>query len=303
MTCRSAGLVLLLGSFLTTSPSRAGADAPLPQILKNVGFDQRLNEPIPLDTAFRDEEGRDVKIGDYFGKQPVIVVMAYFRCPMLCTQVLNGLVEGLRQTDLTMGKDFRVITVSFDPTDSPKMAAAKKQSYVRAYGEPEVAADWHFLTGRRESIDRRAQAIGFRYAYDERSDQYAHPAGIVLLTPGGRISRYFYDVHFSGRDLRLGLVEASQNKIGTAIDQVLLFCFHYDPTAGRYGAAILNFVRVGGVLTMIGLVLLFVGLRRGERRRIAFVAPPGSDALLGLIADRSLSTTAPGALSAGDHAG
>jgi protein SCO1/2 len=267
MTRRTAAALVLVGSLLTTAPPRALADPALPQVLKDVGFDQRLNESIPLDATFRDEDGREVKLGEYFGAQPVVLVMAYFRCPMLCTQVLNGLVEGLRESRLTIGKDFRVVTVSFDPSDSPKMAAAKKKNYVRAYADPQAAADWHFLTGNQESIDRLARAVGFRYAYDAASDQYAHAAGIVVLTPAGRVSRYFYDVHFSGRDLRLGLVEASQNRIGTAIDQVLLFCFHYDPTAGRYGAAILNFVRAGGVLTVICLGLLFAGLMRGERRR------------------------------------
>jgi protein SCO1/2 len=258
---------MLLVAMLCCVLSRAQADPALPPILKKVGFDQRLNESIPLDVTFLDEDGRQVKLGEYFGAQPVVLVMAYYRCPMLCTQVLNGLVEGLRESKLTIGKDFRVVTVSFDPSDSPKMAVAKKKTYVRAYADPQAAADWHFLTGTQASIDRLALAIGFRYAYDAASDQYAHAAGIVVLTPAGRISRYFYDVHYAGRDLRLGLVEASQNRIGTAIDQVMLFCFHYDPTAGRYGTAIMNFVRAGGVLTMLALGLFFALLRRGERRR------------------------------------
>jgi protein SCO1 len=267
MTARTGVAFVLVGALLSGALPRAAADPALPQILKGVGFDQRLNESIPLEATFLDEDGRPVKLSEYFGAKPVVLVMAYYRCPMLCTQVLNGLVEGLRESQLTMGKDFRVVTVSFDPSDSPKMAAAKKKNYVRAYADPQAAADWHFLTGTQASIDRLAQAVGFRYAYDPASDQYAHAAGIVVLTPTGRISRYFYDVHYSGRDLRLGLVEASQNRIGTAIDQIMLFCFHYDPTAGRYGAAIMNFVRVGGVLTMICLGLMFAGLRRGERRR------------------------------------
>ena len=271
MTHRLAA-ACVVGALLAAGMPRALADPALPPILKNVGFDQRLNESIPLDVTFRDEEGREVKLGDYFGTQPVVLTMAYFRCPMLCTQVLNGLVEGLRETELTIGKDFRVLTVSFDPSDSAKMAAAKKKNYIRAYADPQAAADWHFLTGSQPSIDRLAQAIGFRYAYDPASDQYAHAAGIVVLTPAGKISRYFYDVHYPGRDLRLGLVEASQNRIGSAIDQVLLFCFHYDPTAGRYGAAVMNFVRAGGVLTVIVLGLFFAVLIRGEKRRRLLVA-------------------------------
>jgi protein SCO1 len=275
MTRQSAATFVLVACLMTAAVPRASADPALPPILKNVSFDQRLNEAIPLDVTFRDDEGREVKLGDYFDGRPVVLAMAYFRCPMLCTQVLNGLVEGLRETELTIGKDFRVLTVSFDPSDSPKMAAAKKKNYVRAYADPKASDDWHFLTGTQASIDRLAQAIGFRYAYDAPSDQYAHAAGIVVLTPAGRISRYFYDVHYPGRDLRLGLVEASQNKIGTAIDQVLLFCFHYDPTAGRYGAAVMNFVRAGGVLTLIGLGVMFAALMRGERRRrLLFPAGP-----------------------------
>ena len=267
MIRRTVTACVLSGLVLASAARRASADPALPALLKSVGIDQRLNESIPLDVTFHDEDGREVKLGDYFGSKPVVLVMAYFRCPMLCTQVLNGLVEGLRETELTIGKDFRVLTVSFDPSDSPKMAAAKKANYIRAYADPQAAADWHFLTGTKPSIDRLAQSIGFRYAYDAESDQYAHAAGIVLLTPAGRISRYFYDVHYSGRDLRLGLVEASQNRIGTAIDQVLLFCFHYDPTAGRYGAAVMNFVRAGGVLTVICLGVMFAVLMRGEGRR------------------------------------
>ncbi len=272
MICRAAGLVAIVCVLLLSWPAVSRAGAPLPPILKQVTFEQRLNETVPLETPFHDEAGHDVKLGDYFGAQPVVLVMAYFRCPMLCTQVLNGLVEGLRESELTIGKDFRVVTISFDPSDSPRMAAAKKANYVRAYADPRAAADWHFLTGSKESIDRVARAIGFRYAYDEASDQYAHAAGIVVLTPEGKISRYFYDVHYPGRDLRLGLVEASQNRIGTAIDQVLLFCFHYDPTAGRYGAAVLNFVRAGGVLTVMVLAVFFAVMMRGERRRRGLLA-------------------------------
>jgi protein SCO1/2 len=297
MTNRTAATLLLTGALVFGLMRRTEAESALPQILKGVGFDQKLNESIPLDVSFRDETGREVKLADYFDGKPVVLAMAYFRCPMLCTQVLNGLVEGLRETNLAMGKDYRVLTVSFDPSDSPKMAAAKRKNYIRAYGDPEAAQDWHFLTGPQASIERLAHAIGFRYAYDPLSDQYAHVAGIVVLTPAGRISRYFYDVHYSGRDLRLGLVEASQNHIGTAIDQVLLFCFHYDPTAGRYGAAIMNFVRVGGVLTVITLILFFYGLRRGERRRpnpLAGVAAAGGGPIL---------NAAPGVRSHWDVAG
>lgn len=243
------------------------AQTVLPNILKKVGFDQRLNAHVPLDLPFTDDEGEHVTLGKYFGDRPVVLVMAYYRCPMLCTQVLNGLVQGLRETPFTAGKDFEVVTVSFDPHETTDLAAAKKRSYLHSYGKPDSANGWHFLTGDQESITRLTRAVGFRYQYDALSDQYAHAAGIMLLTPTGKISRYFYDVHYSGRDLRLGLVEASRNKIGSPIDQILLFCFHYDPTAGKYGAAIMNLIRAGGVLTMLCLGLMFGLLVRGERAR------------------------------------
>ena len=244
------------------------AQTVLPKILRNVGFDQRLNEQVPLDIPFVDDEGQPVTLGKYFGdSKPVILVLAYYRCPMLCTQVLNGLVQGMREMPFTIGKEFRVVTVSFDPHETTEMAAAKRRTYLHSYGKPEAAEGWHFLTGSEQSISRLTRAVGFRFAYDPLSDQFAHAAGIVLLTPAGKISRYFYDIHYSGRDLRLGLVEASRNKIGSPIDQILLFCFHYDPTAGKYGAAIMNFVRAGGVLTVIGLGVMFGLLMRGEKRR------------------------------------
>jgi protein SCO1 len=267
---RRIGANLVLSAVFAGSLASAGvalSQTVLPKALQNVGFDQRLNERVPLDLSFTDDEGEHVKLAKYFGQKPVVLVLAYFRCPMLCTQVLNGLVQGLRETPFTAGKEFDVVTVSFDPNETTDMAAAKKRTYVHAYGRPDAAAGWHFLTGDQQSISRLTHAIGFRYAYDAQSDQYAHAAGIVILTPSGKISRYFYDVHYSGRDLRLGLVEASQNKIGSPIDQVLLFCFHYDPTAGKYGATIMNFVRAGGVLTMVGLGVMIGLLARGERKR------------------------------------
>jgi protein SCO1 len=258
-----------LSLFLSHSIARdLPAQTVLPKILRNVGFDQRLNEQVPLDIPFVDDEGQPVTLGKYFGdNKPVILVLAYYRCPMLCTQVLNGLVQGMREMPFSVGKEFRVVTVSFDPHETTEMAAAKRRTYLHSYGKPEAAEGWHFLTGSEQSISRLTRAVGFRFAYDPLSDQFAHAAGIVLLTPTGKISRYFYDIHYSGRDLRLGLVEASRNKIGSPIDQILLFCFHYDPTAGKYGAAIMNLVRAGGVLTVIALGVMFGLLMRGEKRR------------------------------------
>jgi protein SCO1/2 len=247
--------------------SVARGQSTLPPSLVGVGFDQHLNEQVPLDLAFVDERGRQVRLNDYFHGKPVILVLAYYRCPMLCTMVLNGLVRGLMDVSFTAGRDFEVVVVSFDPREKPELAAAKKKTYVDRYGREEASEGWHFLTGEPEAIAAITRAIGFRYAYDAQRDQYAHASGIVMLTPAGRIARYFYDVQFRPRDLRLGLVEASQGKIGSAVDQVLLFCFHYEPTEGRYGAAIMRFVRIGGALSMVGLVA-FVALlsKRGTRR-------------------------------------
>lgn len=271
-----AGLVV---SFMTVSAARA--DAQLPASLQGVAFDQRLNQPVPLDAVFRDETGHTVKLGDYFGEKPVILLLVQYRCPMLCGQMLNGLVRALLDVPLDMGKDFDVVTVSFDPREKPELAAAKKKSYLERYGRRGAEEGWHFLTGEQGEIDRLCAATGFRYRYDAVHDQYAHASGIMVLTPGGKIARYFYDIQYSARDLRLGLVEASQGKIGTAGDQVLLFCFHYDPVEGKYGPAVMNIVRVAGVLTVLGIGCLFVVLRRQERRKAGLSAASNSGVAAG----------------------
>jgi protein SCO1/2 len=247
----------------------AGQAQPvLPPVLRDVGFDQRLDEQVPLDLTFRDETGRPVQLREYFGRKPVILVLAYYRCPMLCTEVLNGVVRALLEMSLTVGKDFNVLTVSFDPREMPDLAAAKKKTYLERYGRPGAEEGWHFLTGDPEPIKRLTAAVGFRYVYDELHEQYAHPSGIMVLTPAGKISRYFYDVRYSPGDLRLGLVEASENRIGSPVDQVLLYCFHYDPVEGKYGPAVMNFVRLGGVLTLLALGWFMFVLWRHERHRI-----------------------------------
>ena len=258
---------VLLLALLALGASTARAETKLPRSLEGVGFDQKLNEPLPLDLTFRDEAGRSICLGEYFHGKPVILVLAYYRCPMLCTQVLNGLVRGMLDIPFKAGRDFEVVTVSFDPRETPEMAAAKKQTYLERYGRPGSANGWHFLTGAEGEIKRLTDAVGFRYRYDARHDQYAHAGGIVLLTPTGKVSRYFYDVRFSPRDLRLGLVEASENRIGSLADQVLLFCFHYDPEEGRYGPAVMRLVRLGGVLTVLSIAIFTVVLWRKERRR------------------------------------
>ncbi len=226
---------------------------------KKVGFDQRLDEQVPLDLAFTDETGNSVKLSDYFGQKPVILVLAYYRCPMLCTQVLNGLTKSLRELNFTVGKEFTVLTVSFDPRETPELAAAKKKTYLDSYGRPGAEEGWHFLTGKQPAIDALTKAVGFRYAYDAKNDQFVHAAGIVILTPKGKISRYFRDIAFPVRDLRLGLVESSANKIGSPTDQILLYCCHYDPETGTYTASILNLVRAAGV-AMVGVLAGMVGL-------------------------------------------
>jgi protein SCO1/2 len=241
------------------------AESGLPPILRQVGFDQRLNEQVPLDLQFRDEAGQTVQLGDYFTTKPVILVLAYYRCPMLCTEVLNGLVRALLDVPFAMGKDYEVVTVSFDPRETPEMAAAKKRTYLDRFGRPGAEAGWHFLTGDETAITRLTEAVGFRYTYDPTNDQFAHASGIMVLTPQGKLSRYFFDVNYTPRDLRLGLVEASTNKIGSPVDQVLLFCFHYDPAQGKYGAAVMNFVRLGGAVTLLGVGALIGGLWRQER--------------------------------------
>lgn len=235
-------------------------------LLKKVGIDQRIGQQLPLSSAFTDENGRPVKLGDYFGKRPVVMALVYYDCPMLCTYVLNGLTATLKTMSFTPGKDFDVVAISIDPTENHLIAQAKKDVYVRNYGRPETAAGWHFLTGDDTSIHAVADAIGFHYAYDPILKQYAHGAAIYVATPGGEIARYFLGLDYASRDLRFALVEASNNRLGTVVDQALLLCYHYDPTTGKYGAATLLAVRIGFIATVVGLLsFIFVSLRR-ERR-------------------------------------
>ncbi len=235
-----------------------------PELLKDVGIDQRLNDEIPLDLSFRDEHGRTVELAQYFGSKPVILTLVYYNCPMLCTQVLNGLDRSLKLIPMDLGKDFNVVTVSIDPTERPVLAEAKQAMYTGMYGRPGAAEGWHFLTGDQPQIQRLAQAVGFRYAYDSESKQFAHASVIMVLTPEGRLSRYFYGVQYPERDLRLGLEEASQGKISSAVDQILLFCYHYDPHTGRYGLLISRVIQLAGAATvLIGGIFLFF-LFRGE---------------------------------------
>ena len=256
-------------------PSHAAAQGALPMqepgdparakpgILSKIGIDQRLNHQLPLDLPFVDENGKDVRLGDFFGKRPVLLALVYYECPMLCTQVLNGVTGALKAISFDVGKDFDVVAVSINPREGPGLAAQKKQAYVERYGRPQTAPGWHFLTGREENIQTLAAAVGFRYAYDEEIKQYAHGAGVELITPKGVIARYFYGIEYSPRDIRLGVIEASEERIGSPIDSVLLLCYHYDPTTGKYGAAAIRLVRIGAVLTIAAFgTFLFVSLRR-----------------------------------------
>lgn len=269
---------LLLALWCTRSAlaAAAGAQPQVPPALQNVGFDQHLNEQVPLDLQFKDENANDVQLGDYFGQKPVILVLAYYRCPMLCTLVLNGVVSAMREMPFTLGKEYNVVTVSFDPRETPDLAAVKRKNYLASYGVPGTGEGWHFLTGKPEAIRKLTSAVGFRYLYDARQDQYIHTSGILILTPQGKISRYFYGIQFPARDVRLALVEASAGKIGSPTDQILLYCFHFDPQTGKYSANILSLVRMLGVASLAATVgLVWVLWWRGKRRS----SPPKQAAL------------------------
>jgi protein SCO1 len=234
-----------------------------PKMLENVGIDQRLNEQLPLDITLRDESGRAVRLGDYFGSKPVMLSLVYYSCPQLCNQVLNGLTSSLKTlTAFDIGKEFNVVTVSFDARETPELASEKKKTYLEWYKRPGAAEGWHFLTGDQAAIDKLTEAVGFHYNYDPATNQYAHASGIMVATPRGKLARYFYGVEYSASDLRLGLVEASENKIGTPIDNVILYCFHYDPASGKYGLAVVNLIRLGGAVTVVGMIAFLLLLRR-----------------------------------------
>jgi protein SCO1 len=248
---------------LTMFSNSALSQSQLPEGLRNVGIDQRLNEQLPLDIEFRNEEGRLVTLGEFFHDKPVVLSLVYHECPMLCNEVLEGMLRAFRVLRFDVGKEFQVLTVSFNPREDAALARSAKESYLRRYKREGAAQGWHFLTGDQTSIDRITKAVGFRYRYDAQKNQYAHAGGIMVLTPEGRLSRYFYGIEFAPKDLRLGLVEASENKIGSIVDQVLLFCYHYDPVTGKYGLVILTTMRIAGVLFVLGLgAYVFVMLRR-----------------------------------------
>jgi protein SCO1/2 len=253
------------------APDDAGDPAKAkPGLLSKIGIDQHLNQQVPLDLTFTDETGHEVPLSTFFGQRPVVLAMVYYECPMLCTQVLNGMVAALGVINFDVGREYDVIAVSINPKEGPGLAAQKKQAYLERYKRPQTAAGWHFLTGKEENIQRLASAVGFRYAFDEHIQQYAHGAGIEILTPKGVLSKYFYGIEFSARDIRFGLIEASDEHIGSPIDDALLLCYHYDPSTGKYGTAVIDAVRIGAVATVLAfLTFLFVSLRKERAHRDA----------------------------------
>lgn len=280
MNCRSnirtmAATVFLFASacaWAQAAPKEELGQAPAnqkPSILDQVGIDQHLNQQIPLDLSFVDENGQPVQLRQYFGQKPVIMTMVYFQCPMLCSQVLSGLTYAMNgMSSFNIGREFNMVTVSFDPRDTPQSAMENKERYLKRYRRGGSDQGWHFLVGKKEQIESLAQALGFRYAWDEENQQFAHASGIMLLTPDGRIAQYYYGIEYDPRNIRLGLVEASKGKIGTIVDQLLLYCYHYDPRQGRYGATIFNILRISALATVLvlgGFVLIMVRRERGSR--------------------------------------
>jgi protein SCO1/2 len=250
-----------------TVPGNVGpTSATMPPALQNVGFEPPLNGQMPLDLHFQDETGRDVQLGEFFGQKPVVLAFVYYNCPMLCDQIQMGVIGTLRMLSFNPGRDYQVVFVSFDTRETPEMAAAKKKTALAHFRRPETVSGWHFLTGSKESIEAATSAANFRFRFDAKSNLFAHASGVLVLTPDGRISRYFYGVEYPGRDMRLGLVDASAGKIGSPIDHVLLFCYHYDPSSATYSASILKIVRLGGILTVLCIAGGIFIFRRREIR-------------------------------------
>lgn len=255
------GCVLLLGAL------ELPAQYPRPSITKGVDIQQKLNSPVPLDLIFRDESGQAVPLRTYFGDKPVVLQFVYFKCPSLCPLSLHEAVTSLRRVPLEPGRDYDVVVVSFDPAETPALASEKKAGYAKEFGRAGFDAGWHFLTGSQESISRLASAAGFRYRWDDRTRQFIHAGGIMVATPEGKMSRYFYGIQYSPADLRMALVDASQHKIGSPVDYVLLFCFHYDATQGKYTLAIVNVLKIAGCLTVLLLAGLLYLLMRNDRKQ------------------------------------
>lgn len=270
MRKRSNWLALVApGFWLLASSLSASAQPGMPAAFQKVGIDQRLNAQLPLETVLQDEDSNKVRIGQYFHGKPVVLAMVYYACPMLCNMTLNGLMSAMQQMPLEVGKDYEVVTVSFDERENPPLAKAKKANYVQRYEGKGAEQGWHFLTGNAVAVRKVAESVGFHYAWDSMTNQFAHAAGIMVLTPDGKVSKYFYGIKFNPRDLRLGLVDASDKKIGTAVDKILLYCYHYDPATGKYGPVVMNIMRLGAGVTILTLgMFVFVWLRREQRRPV-----------------------------------
>jgi protein SCO1 len=242
----------------------------IPDALKKIEIEQKLGAQLPLDAQFKDETGKVVRLGDYFNQgRPVIVAFVYYECPMLCNQVLNGLTGSLKGITLNAGTDFDVVAISFDSREfnSTEIVKNKKLGYMERYGRPGTEQGWHFLTGEQESIDKVTSAAGFTYQWDEKSSQFAHAAAIMVATPGGKLSRYHYGIDYAPRDLKFSLMESAESRVGNAADQLMLYCYHYDPASGKYGLAVLNVIRLGGVATMIGMGLMALAFWRRNKKR------------------------------------
>jgi protein SCO1 len=267
MFCRGAIHRALVSacSIIVICATSAFAQSQIPAPLKNVDIEQLLGAQVPLETPFKNEKGQEVRISDLLNDKPAILTLVYYECPMLCTQVLNGLVTSLRPIPFTPGQEFNIITISFDPGETAALASAKKEAYLKQYGKAEAEQGWHFLTGSQESITQLTSSVGFKYSYDEKIDQYAHASVIMVLTPEGKIARYFYGIEYPSRDLRWALVDASSKKIGTIADKILLYCFHYDATLGKYSAQAVNLIRVGGVITVLALGGFILRMRRKDK--------------------------------------
>jgi protein SCO1/2 len=263
---------LSVGAQMTGAPTAGYRQAPgmpasaVPTPLRTIGFDQHLNDRVPLDVVFHDEQGRDVQLGDFFGTKPVVLAFVYYDCPMLCTQVLSALGSSIGVMSLNPGKDFDVVIISFDPREKPSSAVAKKNALLERYSKPGWTNGWHFLTGDQPEIARLTAAAGFRYAWDADTKQFAHPTGIIVLTPDGRLARYLFGVEYGPRDLRLAIVEASEGRVGSLADALLLYCYHYDPVAGGYGLAIMRTIRAAGAVTVFALAAFIIIMVRRERK-------------------------------------
>ena len=266
VSCWALLAMLSIGHAALAADEPQAPSNPQAIVLSEVGIDQNLDAQLPLDLKFRNEQGDEVRLGDYFGERPVILALVYYQCPQLCNQVLNGVCQTLKAVDFEPGEDYELVVVSFDPTEEPDLAAAKKRSYLHRLNREGGEQGWHFLVGEQPEIEALAKTVGFRYEYNEKSKQYAHASGITIATPSGRLARYFYGIDYPPRDVRLGLIEASTGKIGSPVDVILLFCYHYDPTTGKYGLAILRLIQVAGALTVFGLGAFIVVALRTEKK-------------------------------------